>query len=100
MKILIPLPQCDFDPTEVAVSWQILASAGHEVIFATPEGAVAQADPVMLDGIGLDYWSRIPALKHLTLVGLALRADRRGRTAHCALVHNAAFLAQIQRAVS
>ena len=54
----------------------------------------------MLDGIGLDYWSRIPALKHLTLVGLALRADRRGRTAHCALVHNAAFLAQIQRAVS
>ena len=100
MKILIPLPQCDFDPTEVAVSWQILASAGHEVIFATPEGAVAQADPVMLDGIGLDYWSRIPGLWHLKVLGLMLRADRRGRTAHCALVHNAAFLAQIQRAVS
>lgn len=70
MKILIPLPQRDFDPTEVAVSWQILAGAGHDVIFATPEGKLAPADPVMLDGIGLDYWSRIPGLKHLTLSAL------------------------------
>ena len=95
MKVLIPLPRCDFDPTEVAVSWQVLAGAGHDIVFATPEGNVAQADPVMVDGIGLDFWSRIPGLQHVKLVGLALRADRRGRVAHSALMHNAAFLAPL-----
>jgi putative intracellular protease/amidase len=95
MKVLMPLPRRDFDPTEAAVSWQILAQAGHEVIFATPDGIAAQADPVMLDGIGLDYWSRVPGFKHLRLIGLALRADRRGRAAYTVLVHNAAFLSPL-----
>jgi putative intracellular protease/amidase len=96
VKILLPLPRSDFDPSEVAVSWQILGCAGHEVAFATPAGEVARADPVMLDGIGLDYWSRIPMLRRLKLIGLALRADRRGRAAHCALVHNAAFCSPLR----
>ncbi len=87
----MPLPRRDFDPSEVALSWWILTQAGHEVIFATPDAAAAQADAVMVDGIGLDYWSRVPGLRHLKLVGLALRADRRGRDAYRALVHNAAF---------
>ena len=91
MKVLLPLPRRDYDPTEVAVSWQILADAGHVVTFATPDGQVAHADPVMLDGIGLDFWSRVPGLRRLRLIGLALRADRRGRAAHCTLVDNAAF---------
>jgi putative intracellular protease/amidase len=91
MRILLPLPRRDYDPTEVAVSWKILADAGHEIAFATPDGQAARADPVMLDGIGLDFWSRVPGLRHLQLIGLALRADRRGRTAHCALVENIAF---------
>ena len=95
MKVLMPLPRRDFDPTEAAVSWQILAQAGHAVVFATPDGATARADLVMVDGIGLDYWSRLPGLKHLKLMGLALRADRHGRTAHYSLVHNAAFLAPL-----
>jgi putative intracellular protease/amidase len=98
MRILLPLPRRDYDPTEVAVSWKILADAGHVITFATPDGQVAQADTVMLDGIGLDFWSRIPGLKRLRLVGLALRADRRGRSTHCALVDNAAFHAPLSYA--
>jgi putative intracellular protease/amidase len=95
MRILLPLPRRDYDPSEVAVSWQILAAAGHVITFATPDGAVARADAVMLDGVGLDFWSRIPGLKRLKLVGLALRADRRGRAAHRKLVDNAAFCAPL-----
>jgi putative intracellular protease/amidase len=95
MRVLMPLPRRDFDPTEAALSWQILMQAGHDVVFATPDGAVASADPVMIDGVGLDYWSRMPGLKHLKLFGLVLRANRRGRAAYSALVHNAAFLAPL-----
>jgi putative intracellular protease/amidase len=91
MKVLMPLPCADFDPSEVAVSWRTLAAAGHEVVFATPDGRMARADPVMLTGIGLDFWSRVPGLRQLRLVGLALRADRNARSAYCELVDNAAF---------
>jgi putative intracellular protease/amidase len=87
----MPLPRSDFDPSEAAVSWRILAAAGHEVIFATPDGSLAQADPVMLTGIGLDLWSRVPGLRRLRLVGLALRANRGARDAYAELVDNAAF---------
>jgi putative intracellular protease/amidase len=87
----MPLPRTDFDPSEAAVSWRILAGAGHDVIFATPDGRMAGADPIMLTGIGLDFWSRIPALRQLKLVGLPLRADRNARRAYGELVENAAF---------
>ena len=43
MKIIIPIPSRDFDPTEVAVSWQILHNAGHRVQFATPDGLPGRA---------------------------------------------------------
>jgi len=95
MRVLLPLPRHDYDPTEVAVSWKILADAGHLVTFATPDGQIAHADPVMLDGIGLDFWSRVPGLRRMKLIGLALRADHRGHAAHCVLVDNAAFRAPI-----
>ena len=91
MKVLMPLPRTDFDPSEAAVSWRTLAAAGHDVVFATPDGREAHADPVMVTGIGLDFWSRVPGLRQLRLVGLALRADRNARSAYCELVHNAAF---------
>jgi hypothetical protein len=29
--VLIPIPDTDFDPTEVAVSWQVLTAQGHSV---------------------------------------------------------------------
>jgi len=91
MKVLVPLPHEGFDPSEAAVSWQILRARGHELVFATADGAPAHADPIMIDGIGLDFWSRVPLLRRLRLVGLLLRADRRARTAYGELVENAAF---------
>lgn len=50
-RILIPLPDTDFDTTEVAVPWQLLSAAGHEVVFATESGAVAACDPLLLRGV-------------------------------------------------
>jgi putative intracellular protease/amidase len=52
MRVLLPLPDRDFDVTEVAVPWHILTSAGHEVVFATERaGTVPAADPRLLDGV-------------------------------------------------
>ena len=50
-RILIPLPDTDFDTTEVAVPWHLLVEAGHEVIFATEHAAVASCDPLLLTGV-------------------------------------------------
>ena len=51
MKVLVPLPDRDFDTTEVAVPWHHLRERGHEVVFATERGAVAQCDPRLLTGV-------------------------------------------------
>lgn len=77
--LLIPLPNTDFDPTEVAVPWRILKAAGHRFVFATPDGGRASADPVMVTGRGLG-----------PLAGL-LRADANGREAYRALESDDAF---------
>ena len=55
--VLIPIPDRDFDPTEVAVSWQVLRANGHRVVFATESGAPGIADDIMVTGRGLDFWS-------------------------------------------
>ena len=47
-RILIPLPDTDFDTTEVAVPWQLLVDAGHEVIFATEHEGGAELQPCEL----------------------------------------------------
>ena len=52
-KVLIILPQTDFDPTEVALPWLVWASAGHDVCFATETGQPAACDPITLSGAGL-----------------------------------------------
>ncbi len=49
--ILMPLPDHDFDVTEVAVPWRLLTRAGHEVVFATEHGAWPAADPLLLTGV-------------------------------------------------
>jgi putative intracellular protease/amidase len=50
--VLIPLPDHDFDVTEVAVPWRVLRDAGHEVVFATERaGALPAADPRLLTGV-------------------------------------------------
>jgi putative intracellular protease/amidase len=51
MRILVPLPDRDFDTTEVAVPWRLLTRAGHEVVFATERGEVAACDPLLLRGV-------------------------------------------------
>jgi putative intracellular protease/amidase len=49
--VLIPLPDRDFDVTEVAVPWKLLTDAGFAVVFATERGAIPAADPLLLDGV-------------------------------------------------
>jgi putative intracellular protease/amidase len=52
MRVLMPLPDRDFDVTEVAVPWQSLTDAGHEVVVATERaGTTPAADPRLLDGV-------------------------------------------------
>jgi len=52
MKVLVPLPDTDFDTTEVAVPWRLLTEAGHEVVFATEHGGAAPScDQRLLDGV-------------------------------------------------
>jgi len=89
--VLMPLPACDFDPTEVAVSWKILSDNGHRVVFATPSGQPGRADDLMLSGRGLDPWGAVPLLRNVTVVGRALRADAAARRAYAALLDDDAF---------
>jgi len=51
-RVLIPLPDRDFDVTEVAVPWRLLTRAGHRVEFCTEKGGTAPAaDPLLLTGV-------------------------------------------------
>jgi putative intracellular protease/amidase len=89
--VLMPIPACDFDPSEVAVSWQVLSAAGHDVVFATPSGQVGEADDLMVTGRGLDPWGFVPGVRRLTVVGRVLRADAASRRAYASLRQDAAF---------
>jgi putative intracellular protease/amidase len=80
--VLIPIPDMDFDPTEVAVSWQVLTSQGHAIVFSTESGRPAAADDIMVSGRGLDIWSRVPGMGRAVVVGRFLRANRDARTAY------------------
>jgi putative intracellular protease/amidase len=52
MRVLMPLPDHDFDVTEVVVPWKVLSDAGHEIVFATEQaGALPAADPRLLTGV-------------------------------------------------
>jgi putative intracellular protease/amidase len=51
MRVVLPLPDRDFDTTEVAVPWKTLTRAGHDVVFATERGAAAACDPLLLTGV-------------------------------------------------
>ncbi len=80
--VLIPIPDRDFDPTEVAVSWSVLTRNGQRVVFATESGMPGVADDIMVTGRGLDVWSALPVLGAVPLIGLALRANKDGRDAY------------------
>src|ERR1700682_6006275 len=49
-SVLMCLPNHDFDPTEAAVTWEILHTAGIDVEFATPDGQPAAGDRDTLRG--------------------------------------------------
>ncbi len=93
--VLMPIPALDFDPTEVAVSWEVLSAAGHDVVFATPSGQIGEADELMVTGRGLDPWGWIPLARNVTLVGRVLRADAAARRAYAALLDDGAFRAPL-----
>lgn len=78
--VLLPIPCCDFDPTESAVPWRRLTHLGHEVVFATPDGRVGRADERMLTGQGL------------SLLAPLLRADSNGRSAYAEMAQSRSFL--------
>jgi putative intracellular protease/amidase len=94
--VLLPVPALDFDPTEVAVSWGVLTSQGHDVVFATPEGRPALADELMVTGRGLDPWGMVPVLRDVPVVGRALRANADGRRAYAALQIDGGFRAPLR----
>ncbi|HEY5934304.1 MAG TPA: type 1 glutamine amidotransferase domain-containing protein [Kofleriaceae bacterium] len=50
-RVLFPLPDRDFDVTEVAVPWRLLREANHEVVFATETGTTPACDPLLLTGV-------------------------------------------------
>lgn len=51
-RIIIPLPDKDFDVTEVAVPWRLLTNAGHQIVFATEKsGTRPAAHPLLLTGV-------------------------------------------------
>jgi putative intracellular protease/amidase len=89
--VLMPIPACDFDPTEVAVTWQVLTEGGHDVRFATPSGQIGEADELMVTGQGLDPWGFLPGARRLTLVGRVLRADASARAAYRSLREDPSF---------
>ena len=94
-KIIIPLPNYDFDPSEAAIPWKILTDRGFLVTFATPDGEMAFGDEMMLSGEGLDPWGWIPGLKKIILIGLMLRANKDARNAYRTMVRDKAFQSPI-----
>ncbi|MDQ2754856.1 MAG: type 1 glutamine amidotransferase domain-containing protein [Actinomycetota bacterium] len=89
--VLIPIPETDFDPTEVAVSWRILSDLGHEVVFATPSGRKGEGDLLMLTGRGLDPWACVPGLRRLVVVGRALGAKPDARVDYAEMLKSSEF---------
>lgn len=85
-RVLVLLPARDFDPSEAAVSWQVLVNAGHTIAFATPDGRPAVADDMMLTGQGLDPWGALPLLRNWPLMGLLMRANRDARKAYARMI--------------
>lgn len=49
-KILMPLPDNDFDPTEAAIPWKLCTSHGMHVFISTEQGHIPQTDLNRLNG--------------------------------------------------
>jgi putative intracellular protease/amidase len=57
-RVLVPLPDTDFDTTEAAISWRRFTDAGFAVTFATETGKVARCDQRLLKG---GWFNPLPA---------------------------------------
>ena len=95
-RILMPLPACDYDPTEAAISWKILHDKGHEITFATPDGKASAADEIILTGRGLDVWSNLPLIGAVQCLGMFIRASKTARKAHQEMEETPAYQYPIQ----
>jgi putative intracellular protease/amidase len=62
-RVLIPVPDNDFDITEVSVPWKLITRAGHSVVFATEAGRIPRGDPLLLTGVVLGQLGAEPAAK-------------------------------------
>ena len=78
--VLVPIPAADFDPTEAAVPWKVLAARGFAVVFATPDGNPGRADARILTGRGLGVLAPV------------LKADANGRQAYAEMAASPEFL--------
>jgi len=81
VRVLIALPDRDFDVTEVAVPWRLLREAGHQVVFATEQaGTLPAADPRLLTGVIFGQLGATPEVKgfYCELAGAAEFAATQG----------------------
>jgi protease I len=83
-RVLLPLPAVGYECTEASVPWQVLTSAGHEVVFATPDGKPAQVDRSTSTGEGLGW------------LGMLFKAAKPSFAAHAAMVESSAYQAPIR----
>jgi putative intracellular protease/amidase len=60
LRILVPLPDRDFDLTQVAVSWKLLTEAGYRVVFATENGATPACGPSLITDVALGALGATP----------------------------------------
>jgi putative intracellular protease/amidase len=76
-RVLIPLPDTDFDVTAMAVPWKLLTRAGHAVTFATERGGQAPAaDPLLLTGVLFGQLGAGPSRSAATRSSPARRSSR------------------------
>lgn len=73
-RIVMPLPDWDFDVTESAVTWAALVSAGCRVDFATRNGAVAVCDRFL---IGKGWRHTFPASEEAVTAYRRMERDPR-----------------------
>lgn len=78
-RVLIAIPNDDFDPSESAIPWKYLRAGGHEVVFATQDGLPGECDPRLLDGRGFGPFKRL------------LMANQDARIAYAAMAQSTEF---------
>jgi len=49
-RVLIPIPNYGFDPSEAAIPWKLMLEENIEIVFITPNGKKAIADKLMVSG--------------------------------------------------